>query len=176
MSSSTLTVPNDATLTGLPSTPRPPNSYTPKAKPWLRFPTSFEHILAHNYPGKGTSELPYLVSFIDHDPENPLTYSDTYKWFVVGVASITTLAVALASSAYSGGIRSSMADWGASQELLTAGISLFVLGFAFGPVLWAPLSEMFGRRKTFIVSYAFLTLWCGVAIASQNVAQLLVFR
>lgn len=45
-----------------------------------------------------------------------------------------TLAVALSSSAYSGGILSMMEDLGSSRELLIAGMSLFVLGFAFGPL------------------------------------------
>lgn len=45
-----------------------------------------------------------------------------------------TLAVALSSSAYSGGVVSLTEDFGSSRELLIAGISLFVLGFAFGPL------------------------------------------
>lgn len=50
------------------------------------------------------------------------------------IASMMTLAVALSSSAYSGGVISIMEDFGSSRELLIAGISLFVLGFAFGPL------------------------------------------
>lgn len=159
-----------------PSTSKPAASYTLPKRPWLQHPTSFEHILAHQYKGNGTPESPYLVSFIDNDPENPQTYGSVYKWFVLAIASVTTLAVALASSAYSGGIRSSMVDFGASQELMIAGVSLFVLGFAFGPLVWAPLSEMYGRRNLFIFTYSMFTLWTGICIASQTSAQLLVFR
>jgi len=86
------------------------------------------------------------------------------------------MAVALASSAYSGGIISLQAEFGASRELLIAGVSLFVVGFAFGPLLWAPLSEIYGRRTIFIISYAFLTLWQAVTCASQNIQSVLVFR
>jgi MFS family permease len=43
-------------------------------------------------------------------------------------------------------------------------------------LLWAPLSEVYGRRNIFIISYFFLTLWQAVTCASQTVAQILVFR
>jgi MFS family permease len=42
--------------------------------------------------------------------------------------------------------------------------------------LWAPLSEVYGRRLIFIISYLFLTLWTCICAASQTVAQVLVFR
>lgn len=79
-------------------------------------------------------EDPYIIDWIQNDPEDPQRWSGTWKWFTIAVVSFTTLAVALASSAYSGGILSLEEDFGASAELLTAGISLFVVGFAFGPL------------------------------------------
>lgn len=51
------------------------------------------------------------------------------------VVAIATLAVAFVSSAYSGGSREVIAEFGCSQEVYTLGISLFVLGFAIGPLL-----------------------------------------
>jgi MFS family permease len=42
--------------------------------------------------------------------------------------------------------------------------------------IWAPLSEVYGRRVIFIVSYFFLTIWSVGCALSQTVAQLLVFR
>jgi MFS family permease len=54
--------------------------------------------------------------------------------------------------------------------------ALFVLGFAFGPLLWAPTSEVFGRRIVYLVSCFFLTLWLAVTIAAPNPAAILVFR
>ena len=95
---------------------------------------------------------------------------------LVAVAAIATMAVALSSSAYAGGVPSLMKEFGASRELLIAGVSLFVVGFAFGPLMWAPLSEIYGRRIIFVISYTFLTLWQGVTAASQNVGTVLVFR
>lgn len=58
-------------------------------------------------------------------------------------------------------------------ESVTSG---FVLGFVFGPFIWAPLSEIYGRRGVFVWTYVFLTIFNGICIASQNLAMLVVFR
>jgi hypothetical protein len=46
--------------------------------------------------------------------------------------SFATLAVALSSSAYSGATQEMGRELGGSSEVITLGISLFVLGFAIG--------------------------------------------
>lgn len=158
------------------SLPKPVDSYTLKKRIWRPYTTPFEQILTHKYPGSGTESDPYIVDWLPHDPEDPQRWSTVYKWVTIAVAAVATMAVALSSSAYAGGVPSLIAEFGASRELLIAGVSLFVVGFAFGPLIWAPLGELFGRRIIFIITYSFLTLWQGVTAASQNVSSVLVFR
>lgn len=67
--------------------------------------------------------------------ENPQTYSQAYKWTVTMIVATVTLAVALASSIYSGAIRSVEEDFNPSTEVAILGVSLFVLGFAIGPLV-----------------------------------------
>lgn len=160
----------------LPATTKPASSYTLRKLPWQINTTPFENILAEPYPGSGTEEDPYIIDWLHEDPEDPQKWPLSYRWITILIVSLTTLAVALSSSAYSGGIKPLIIEFGASQELLIAGVSLFVVGFAFGPLLWAPLSEVYGRRNVFIVSYFFLTIWTVACAVSQTVAQLLVFR
>lgn len=55
-------------------------------------------------------------------------------------------------------------------------VTLFLLGYAFGPLLWAPLSEFFGRRWIFYISftgYLASTFLCAFA---NDFAALLVGR
>lgn len=101
-----------------------PSSLTLKRRPWRVYVTPFEKIYNHKYQGSGTETDPYLVDWLPDDQEDPQQWQATYKWFNIGVASFATLAVALSSSAYSGGVQSLMAEFGASSELLTAGLSL----------------------------------------------------
>lgn len=99
-----------------------------------------DDIINHPYRGSGTEDDPFLVTWIDNDPVNPMNYSTTMKWSITILVAIATLAVAFVSSAYSGGIAEVLREFQISQIVGTLGISLFVLGFAIGPLAWAPLS------------------------------------
>lgn len=89
-----------------------------------------QQIINHPYPGSGTDEDPFVVTWIPDDPRNPMNFSEAKKWTYTMVVAIATLAVSLVSSAYTGGIREIMMEFGIGQELATLGVSLFVLGFA----------------------------------------------
>jgi multidrug resistance protein len=60
--------------------------------------------------------------------------------------------------------------------LITAGISLFVLGFAVGPLLWAPLSELYGRQVIFFISFCGFTAFSAGCAGANDIATLLVLR
>ncbi|KAJ5767259.1 uncharacterized protein N7511_004875 [Penicillium nucicola] len=135
-----------------------------------------QEIIDHPYPGAGTEDDPFAVTWIPNDPRNPMNFSETKKWSFTMLVAIATLAVALVSSAYTGGIEEIMADFGIGQELATLGVSLFVLGFAIGPLLWAPLSELFGRQVLFVTTYAALTAFNAGAAGAQNSWTLIILR
>lgn len=90
--------------------------------------------------------------------------------------SKATLAVSFASSAFSGGMSTILTDFGISSEVATLGISLFVLGFAIGPLIWAPMSELYGRQVLFFGTYAMLTAFNAAAAGSPNITALIVLR
>jgi multidrug resistance protein len=128
------------------------------------------------YPGSGTEEDPYIISWIPNDPRNPMLFSPFTKWFITGVMAWATLAVSLVSSAYSGGMVQIMLQFGIVEEVATLGISLFVMGFAIGPLMWAPLSELFGRQILFICTYALLTAFNAGCAGAQNSWTLIILR
>jgi len=128
------------------------------------------------YEGSGTAADPYVVQWIDNDPRNPMLYGEVKKWSLTMLVAMATLAVAFVSSAYSGGASEVIEEFGCSREVYTLGISLFVLGFAIGPLLWAPLSELFGRQLLFIGTYAGLTAFNAGAAGSQNIQTLIILR
>lgn len=53
---------------------------------------------------------------------------------------------------------------------------MFVLGFAVGPLIWAPLSELYGRQIVFAVSYGAFTAFNAGTAGSQNITTLLILR
>lgn len=91
-----------------------------------------QEIIDHHYPGSGTDEDPYAVTWLPQDPRNPMQFSETKKWTFTMMMALATLAVALVSSAYTGGIVEIEEDFGIGTEVATLGVSLFVLGFAIG--------------------------------------------
>lgn len=102
-----------------------------------------DEVLNQQYAGHGTSESPYVVDFLPYDASNPQQYPQYKKWTITILQAIATLAVAFVSTAYSGGVFEIIRYFQVSTTVATLGISLFVLGFAIGPLLWAPLSGMF---------------------------------
>ncbi|POS78918.1 major facilitator superfamily transporter [Diaporthe helianthi] len=133
-------------------------------------------VLNYPYAGSGTETDPYVIQWIPNDPRDPMLWTRPRKWFITMMVSLTTLAVALLSSAYTGGIREIIEEFKISQTVATLGVSLFVLGFAVGPLMWAPLSELFGRQSLFIGTYAVLTAFNAGCAGANSAETLLILR
>jgi len=56
----------------------------------------------HRYEGSGTEDDPFIVTWIQNDPGNPMEFTTFKKWAVSGIAAVSMLAVAFNSSAFSG--------------------------------------------------------------------------
>lgn len=50
-----------------------------------------QDIIDHHYPGAGTEEDPYIVTWIDQDPVDPMNYSIIKKWSITMLVAIATL-------------------------------------------------------------------------------------
>ncbi|KAK9858706.1 MFS general substrate transporter [Penicillium brevicompactum] len=135
-----------------------------------------QRIVDHSYPGSGTDEDPFIVSWIDEDPRNPMLFKNSSKWAITSLVSMGTFVVALVSSAYSGSTVEIIEYFQISEELALVGISVFVVGFAVGPLVWAPLSEIYGRRVVFILSSFFLTVFSAGAAGAKNIQTLIILR
>jgi multidrug resistance protein len=67
-------------------------------------------------------------------------------------------------------------EFHASQEVVTLGISLFVLGFALGPLLWAPFSELYGRQIVFFGTFIAFVVFNAASAGANSIGTLLVLR
>lgn len=69
-----------------------------------------------------------------------------------------------------------MQDFHISRTTALVGLTVYVLGLAFGPILSAPLSEKHGRKPVYLISgpvYMLFTLGAGF---SKSYASLVVCR
>lgn len=59
-------------------------------------------VLEFKYPGSGTLEDPYVVSFLPQDVGNPYNWSTGLRWLITVIAGLATLATSFASTAFTG--------------------------------------------------------------------------
>ncbi len=84
------------------------------------------------------------------------------------ILGYTTLVAAFASSIYSAAISAVARHFGVSSQVSLLGLAFYVLGFATGPTLWAPLSELRGRRLGLVLSmFGFSIFQLAVAVAKD---------
>jgi multidrug resistance protein len=133
-------------------------------------------VIQYQYSGSGTETDPYLIQFISDDPQNPMTFSSSKKWFLAINMSLMTLAVAFVSTAYTSSISQIAHQFDCSTQIATLGVALFVLGFALGPLLWGPLSEIYGRQPVFIATYTLLTAMIVGGAYAKSISMLVIFR
>jgi hypothetical protein len=88
----------------------------------------------HVYPGSGTEEDPFIIEWLEDDPRNPMEFPNWYKWTITLSMAAAVLGVSLCSSAFSSGFTSLIGEFGTGTEVATLSLSLFVLGFAIGPL------------------------------------------
>ena len=96
-----------------------------------------------DYPPPLPEREEYVVEFDGpDDPLHPLNWPLKKKIFIAFILGYTTLVSAFTSSIFSTATTVVAAVFGVSTEVGLLGLSLYVLGFATGPILWAPLSEL----------------------------------
>ncbi|GAQ03719.1 uncharacterized transporter C1529.01 [Aspergillus lentulus] len=112
-----------------------------------------------------------------NDPENPLNWSSCKRNLHIIIVSLLTLNANLAATMFAPGAEQLAKEFGVTDPTIEAmTVSLYVLGFAFGPLLFAPLSELYGRLILYhICNTVYFAFTAGCAF-STNVDMFLVFR
>ncbi|KAJ5096989.1 MFS transporter cpaT, partial [Penicillium angulare] len=112
-----------------------------------------------------------------NDPENPLNWTKAKKINATISIALITVLTPLGSSMFAPGIPELIADFHlTSTELESFAVSVYLLGYCFGPLIIAPVSEMYGRRivyNTCNLIYIIFTIACAVA---PEIGSLIVFR
>lgn len=83
---------------------------------------------------KGKDNL--LVTWAPNDPQNPRNWSTPKKLFVTAQICLLTTSVYIGSAIYTAGLQGIEAQFHISQVKALLGLTLFVLGYALGPMVW----------------------------------------
>lgn len=129
------------------------------------------------YPPEVPDREPWKVDFDGpDDPIFPHNWTMKRKISVCIILGYATFCSAWGSSVYSSATPFVMEQYGIGQVPATLGVSLYVLGFASGPVLWAPLSELYGRKPPIIVSMVGLTVFTFGVATGQDIQTIMICR
>ncbi|PQE28963.1 major facilitator superfamily transporter protein [Rutstroemia sp. NJR-2017a BBW] len=111
------------------------------------------------------------------DPEMPLNFPESKKWLLVGLLAGITFISPLASSMFAPGVTFADEEFGNESLILSSlTVSIFVLGYVIGPLILAPLSEIYGRRYVLTGANIVFCLWqIGCALA-PSLESLIGFR
>ncbi|KAM7202672.1 Major facilitator superfamily domain containing protein [Rhypophila sp. PSN 637] len=117
-----------------------------------------------------------LVEFTEGDPENPMNWSKAYKWYCTMVVAITCFAVAFCSSVITADVGSVAKEFDVSYEAALVPITVFVVGFGVGPMIFAPLSEVYGRQIIYASTLLVAVIFVIPCAVSKNIGTLIVCR
>ena len=127
-------------------------------------------------PSSLASTAASLIKFTDGDEENPRAWTPKKKLTNVGIIALMAILSPLASSMFTPGISQVAMDLQCSEKAVIATTTGFVVMLGMGPLILAPFSETFGRRRLYIWCFSVFTLLQIPTALAPNVGVLIAAR
>ncbi|SCV06237.1 LANO_0H25114g1_1 [Lachancea nothofagi CBS 11611] len=122
---------------------------------------------------------PFLVDWNGpNDTENPLNWGRGKKGLVVFEMMLLTCATYMGASIYTPGQQAIQEEFKVGHVVGTLNLSLYVLGYGLGPIIFSPLSEVasIGRQQIYIITLFFFMIFQVGAATVHNIGGLIVIR
>jgi len=117
-----------------------------------------------------------IVTWDGDDLESPFNWSITYRLYLTALVFMLNTGCTFASSLPSTLMEEISHSTHVSIQVVKIGVFIYVGGFAAGPLLWAPLSELFGTRPILIASCLLTTIFQMASALAPNIGGLIAFR
>ncbi|KIV95933.1 hypothetical protein, variant 1 [Exophiala mesophila] len=119
----------------------------------------------------------YVVEFDGKDdPLHPQNWPFKRKLIIGAILAFTCLCSTFTSSIFSASTITVAAVFGVGVEVATLSTSLYVLGYAFGPLIWGPFSELQGRRLPILVGMFGFSIFCFGCATGKDLQTVLICR
>ncbi|KAH9845217.1 Major Facilitator Superfamily transporter [Teratosphaeria destructans] len=112
----------------------------------------------------------------EQDPARPQNWPTWRKWAIVVTTTSITFVVSFGSSIFSAALHDLEDELDIPQHVAVLGISLYVAGFALGPMIWGPASELYGRTSPLWLGYAAFLLFQVPLADSEHIHVILASR
>ncbi|CRK26066.1 hypothetical protein BN1723_003378 [Verticillium longisporum] len=110
----------------------------------------------------------------------PMNFSAKRKWTIVGFVAAITFLTPFASTILAPAIGFLAEDFSGNGEadltMASFPISIYLLGYAVGPLFLSPLSEIYGRHIVLSSANAFFCVWLIGCALAPSLNALIVFR
>lgn len=106
------------------------------------------------------------------DRENPMNWSLPYRMWVIFTVSFSTWVIVLYSTSYTAAMPGLIAEFHSETTIVTLGVTTYLLGLAVGSLVFAPMSELYGRRPVYLICQtisALLILPCALATSLEEI-------
>lgn len=129
-------------------------------------------------PGINRDETFVIGWYGDNDPDNPYNWSFGKKLWVAMLLFVYTFSVYISSSLYTSSTPDILGIFGVGNIVASLGLTMYVLGYGLGPMLFSPLSEIpaVGRTLPYITTYFIFVILCIPMVFVDNIAGILVLR
>lgn len=117
-----------------------------------------------------------FVTFKIDDPENPYNWPLWLRWVYTLIYSLAVILASYGLSSLALGLPLINEKYHVSTEVSILTVSLMVIGFLVGPLLWAPLSEQIGRRPVYFISFGLYTIFNIPVALLPNIGGVLACR
>ncbi|KAF2119786.1 major facilitator superfamily domain-containing protein [Lophiotrema nucula] len=129
------------------------------------------------YPPPLPAREEYVVEYdgVD-DPRHAQNWPMRKKLFLGGILAFDALCATVGSSIFSPGIVPISEEFHVAAEVGTLGTSLFVFGYAFGPLIWGPMSELYGRKPPILVAAFGFSVFSVAVAVGKDLQTVLICR
>ncbi|KAF1981283.1 MFS general substrate transporter [Aulographum hederae CBS 113979] len=113
---------------------------------------------------------------VDCPSKTGFGWSNGAKWRTLWVLFLVQISINFNPSVYGSAAPGIAWEFGVSPYVASLGLMAFLIPYAFGCELWAPWSEVYGRKWNLFLSLLLVNCWAVGASFSRNFTQMAVFR
>ncbi|KAJ5587148.1 MFS general substrate transporter [Penicillium hispanicum] len=130
-----------------------------------------------SYPPPLPNRDDYVVEFDGpDDPLYPQNWPLGTKIYISAMLAFTSICSTFDSAIFSASSESISSAFGVGLEVSVLSSTLYIAGYATGPLLWAPLSELKGRRLGIVIAMLGFGIFNTAVAVSKDLQTLMICR
>ncbi|KAJ6102374.1 MFS general substrate transporter [Penicillium sp. IBT 16267x] len=129
------------------------------------------------YPPPLPNREDYVVEFDGtDDPMYPKNWPTFTKIYITAMLAFTSICSTFDSAVFSASSQSVASHFNVSLEVSILSSTLYIAGYASGPLIWAPLSELKGRRPGIVFAMLGFGIFNTAVAVSKDLQTLMICR